>query len=48
MHSTLSLNNAVNIKLTEDGRIYKILHVTHIENLLETNKLKDYINNTSL
>ena len=35
IHSTLFFNNVVKLKLTELGRIYKIFHVTDIENLLE-------------
>ena len=47
IHSTWFFNNAVNIKLTEHGRIHKIFHVTDIENLLETDNLEEYINNAS-
>ena len=43
----LVLNNVVNLKLTEHGRIYKIFHVTDIENLLEIDNLEEYINNIS-
>ena len=32
-------NNVVNVRLTEHGRIHKIVHVTNIENLLETDNL---------
>ena len=47
IHSTWFFNNAVNIKLTEHGRIHKIFHVTDIENLLEIDNLEEYINNAS-
>ena len=45
--STWFFNNAVNIKLTEHGRIHKTFHVTDIENLLEIGNLEEYINNAS-
>ena len=45
IHSTWFFNNATNSKLTEHGRIHKILHVTGIENLLEIDNLEEYINN---
>ena len=47
IHSTWFFNNAVNIKLTEHGRIHKIFHVTNIENLLEIGNLEEYINNAT-
>ena len=47
IHSTWFFNNAVNIKLTEHGRIHKIFHVTDIENLLEIDNLEEYDNNAS-
>ena len=47
IHSTWFFNNAVNLKLTEHGRIHKIFHVTDIENLLEIDHLEDYLNNIS-
>ena len=47
IHSTRFFNNAVNIKLMENGRIHKIFHVTDIENLLEIDNLEEYINNAS-
>ena len=46
IHSTWFFNNVVNLKLTKHGRIYKIFHVTDIENLLEIDNL-EYINNVS-
>ena len=47
IHSTWFFNNVVNLKMTEHGRIYKIFHVTHMENLLELDNLEEYINNAS-
>ena len=47
IHSTWFSNNAVNLKLTEHGRIHKIFHVTDIENLLEIDNLEEHINNIS-
>ena len=47
IHSTWFFNNVVNLKLTEYGRIYKIFHVTDIENLLQIYNLEEYINNVS-
>ena len=47
MHFTWFFNNVLNIKLTEHGRIYKMFHVTDIENLLEIDNLEEYINNAS-
>ena len=47
IHSTWFFNNAINIKLTEHGRLYKIFHVTDIENLLGVGNLEEYINNAS-
>ena len=47
IHSTWFFNNVINIKLTEYGRIHKILHVTDIENILEIENMEEYINNTS-
>ena len=42
-----SSKNAVNIRLTEHGRIHKIFYVTDIEKLLEIDDLEEYINNAS-
>ena len=39
IHSTWFFNNVINIKLTEHGRIHRILHVSDIENLLEIDSL---------
>ena len=47
IHSTWFFNNVVNLKLAEHGRIYKIFHVTGIENLLEIDNLEQYINDVS-
>ena len=48
VHSTWFFNNVVSLKLTEHGRIHKIFHVTDIENVLEIDNLKGYINNVFL
>ena len=48
LHSTWSFNNVVKIKLTGNGRIHKIFHVTDIENYLEIDSLEEYINNASV
>ena len=47
IHSTWFFNNVANVKITEQGRIHKIFHVTDIENLLETDNLEEHINNVS-
>ena len=47
IHSSWFFNNVINIKLTEHGRIYKIFHVSDIENLVEIDNLEEYINNAS-
>ena len=47
IHSTWLFNNVMKLKLTEHGRIYKIFHVTDIENLSEIDNLEEYINNVS-
>ena len=47
IHSTWFFNNVVNLKLAEHGKIYKIFHVTDIENLFETDNLEECINNVS-
>ena len=47
IYSTWFFNYVVNVKLTEHGRVRKIFHVTDIENLLETDNLEEYINNSS-
>ena len=47
IHSTWFFNNVVNLKLADHGRIYKILHVKDIENLLEIDNLEEYISNVS-
>ena len=47
VHSAWFFNDIVNVKLTEHGRIHKILHVTDIENFFETDNLEEYIKNAS-
>ena len=44
IHSTWFYNNAVNIKLTENGRIHKILHIIDIEKLLDIGNLDELLN----
>ena len=44
LHSTWFYNNAVNIKLTENGRIRKIFHIINIEKLLEIDNLDEFLN----
>ena len=41
--STWFCNNTVNIKLTENGRIYKIVHVIDIEKLLNIDNLDELL-----
>ena len=48
IHSTWFLNNVANVKLTDHRSIHKIFHVTDIENLLERENLKEYINDIFL
>ena len=43
IHSTWFYNNAVNIKLTENGRIYKIFHIIDIEKLLDIDNLDELL-----
>ena len=47
IQSAWFFNNAVNIKLTEHGRIHKIFHVSDTESLLEIGNLEECINNAS-
>ena len=47
IHSTWFWNNAVNIKVTPNGKINQIFHTTDIEKLLGIENLEDFINNTS-
>ena len=47
IHSTWFFKNAVNVKLTERGKIQKIFYVTDIKDLLEKEKWEEYINNAS-
>ena len=44
IHSTWFYNNAVNIKLTENGRIHKIFHIIDIEKLLDIDDLDEFLN----
>ena len=44
IHSTWFYNNAVNIKLTENGRIHKIFHIIDIEKLLDIDNLDELLN----
>ena len=44
IHSTWFYNNAVNIKLTENGRIHKIFHIIDIEKLLDNYNLDELLN----
>ena len=41
--STWFYNNTVNIKLAENGRIYKIVHVIDIEKLLDIDNLDELL-----
>ena len=47
IHSTWFFNNSVNLKLTDNGPIYKISHVVNIENILGIDNLEEYVNNSS-
>ena len=47
IYSTRFFTSVVNLTFTEHGSIYKIFHVTGIENLLEIDNLEEYINNAS-
>ena len=47
IHFPWFFNSVVNLKLTEHGRIHKIIHVTDKENLLEIDNFEEYINNNS-
>ena len=44
IHSTWLYNNAVNTKLTENGRIHKIFLIVDIEKLLEIDNLDEFLN----
>ena len=44
IHSTWFYNNAVNIKLTENGRIHKIFHIIDTEKLLDIDNLDELLN----
>ena len=47
IHSTWFWNNAVNIKVTPTGEIFRIFHATDIEKLLGIENVEDFINNIS-
>ena len=47
IHSTWFWSNAVNIKVTPNGKIHQIFHTTDMEKLLGVESLDDFINNTS-
>ena len=44
IHSTWFYNNAVNIKLTENGRIHKIFPIIDKEKLLDIDDLDEFLN----
>ena len=47
IHSTWFFNNSVNLKLTNNGPIYKISHIFDIEDILRTDNLEEYVNSSS-
>ena len=49
IHSTWFYNNSVNLKLTDNGLVYKIsqYNIVHIENILGIDNLEEYVNNSS-
>ena len=47
VHSTWFFNNTVNLKLTDNGPIYKITHIVDLENILGIDNLEEYVNNSS-
>ena len=47
IHSTWFFNNSVNLKLTDNGPIYKIFYIVDIENILGIDNLEEYVNNSS-
>ena len=40
-------NNTLNVKLTENGRITKILHISDLKNLLQINSIEELLNSPS-
>ena len=44
IHSTWFYSNAVNIKLTENGRIHKIFHIIDLEKLIDIDNLGEFLN----
>ena len=47
IHSTWFFNNSVNLKMTDNGSIYKISHIVDIENILGIDNSEEYVNNSS-
>ena len=47
IHSTWFLNNSVNLKMTDNGSIYKISHIVDIENILGIDNSEEYVDNSS-
>ena len=47
IHSNWFFNNAVNLKLTDNGPIRKMSHAGDIENILGIDNLEEYVNNSS-
>ena len=47
IHSSWFFNNSVNLKLTDNGPVYKISHIVDIGNILGTDHLEEYVNNSS-
>ena len=40
-------NNTLNVKLTENGPITKIFHISDLENLLQIDSFEELLNNLS-
>ena len=47
IHSICFFNNSVNLKLINNGPIYKIFHIVDIEKFLRINNLEEYANSSS-
>ena len=45
--TTWLFNNAMNFKLIDNGPIHKIFHIVDIKNILGTDNLEEYVNNSS-
>ena len=43
IHSSWSINNAVNVKISQPGEFHKIFHVTDSEDLLGIDNVAEYI-----